>query len=78
MGQQQERVEWRSAMTTSGGQSVMISGPLLMPELSVGNLGIHMLVSKVNKEVNQRGSHLVYGHQFMSLIWTPLGPKHLY
>ena len=30
--------EWRSAITTSGAQSVMITGPTLMPELSAGNL----------------------------------------
>ena len=41
--------EWRSAMTTSGGQSVMIPGPTLMPVLSAGNLDTHQLVS--NKEM---------------------------
>ena len=65
MGQQQERVEWRSAIVTSGAQSVMTCGPLLMPELSVGNLDIQMLVSEVNNEMIQRGSHLVYGHTFL-------------
>ena len=39
--------EWRSAMTTSGGQSVMTSGQTLMPELSADNLIIHHLVSKI-------------------------------
>ena len=38
--------EWRSAMTTSGGQSVVIPGPLVMLGLSAGNLNIHHLVSK--------------------------------
>ena len=33
--------EWRSAMTTSGGQSVMIYGLSLMPGSSAGNLDIH-------------------------------------
>ena len=37
--------EWRSAMTTSGGQSVMISGPTLMQELSAGNLDTRHLVN---------------------------------
>ena len=37
--------EWRSAMTTSGGQSVMIPGPTLMPELSAGNLDTQHLVN---------------------------------
>ena len=37
--------EWRSAMTTSGGQSVMIYGPTLMPELSAGNLDTQYLVN---------------------------------
>ena len=36
--------EWRSAITTSGEQSVMIPGLLLMPELSADNLDTHPLV----------------------------------
>ena len=43
--QLQIKEEWRSAMTTSGEQSVMTSGPTLMPELSAGNLNTHQLVS---------------------------------
>ena len=39
--------EWRSAITTSGGQSVMITGPTLMPGLSADNLIIHHLVSRI-------------------------------
>ena len=35
-------------MTTSGGQSVMTTGPTLMPELSADNLDIHHLVSQKN------------------------------
>ena len=42
--QLQMKEEWRSAMTTSGGQSVMIPGLLLMPELSADNLDTHPLV----------------------------------
>ena len=37
--------EWRSAITTSGEQSVMISGPTLMPELSADNLDTQYLVN---------------------------------
>ena len=32
-------------MTTSGGQSVVIPGPTLKPELSADNLDTHQLVS---------------------------------
>ena len=39
------REEWRSAMTTSGGQCVMTSGLTLMPELSAGNLDTRHLVN---------------------------------
>ena len=39
------REEWRSAMTASGGQCVMTTGPTLMPELSAGNLDTRHLVN---------------------------------
>ena len=38
--------EWRSAMTTSGGQSVVVPGLSVMLGLSAGNSSIHRLVSK--------------------------------
>ena len=43
--QVKDKEEWRFAMTTSGGQSVITLGLLLMPELSAGNLDTHQLVS---------------------------------
>jgi len=46
--------EWRSAMTTSGGQSVMIPGLLLMRELSADNLDTHPLVgNRIAKYANE-------------------------
>lgn len=37
--------EWKSVITISGGQSVTLPGPVLMPELSASNLDTHQLVS---------------------------------
>ena len=36
-------------MTTSGGQSVMVPGPTLMPKLSAGNLDTCHLVSNLER-----------------------------
>ena len=38
--------EWRSAITTSGGQSVVVPGLLVMLGLSASNFNIRHLVSK--------------------------------